>query len=123
MMIYRMIKQYSKFSSLIVWNLDRKSNNLNFWCFTPLSAIFQLYHGDRSNSSYKPITNTRGFAPGFVNYKKGCTRLAAQVIKFTSCLPMVGGSHRILRLIPLLKLVESSVKKPKIKVRSNDLTH
>ena len=42
-MIYRMIKQYSKFSSLIVWNLDRKSNNLNFWCFTPLSAIFQLY--------------------------------------------------------------------------------
>ena len=24
----------------------------------------------------KPITNTRGFAPGFVNYTKGCTRLA-----------------------------------------------
>jgi hypothetical protein len=30
-----------------------------------------------SNSSYKPITNTRGFAPSFVSYKKGCTRLAA----------------------------------------------
>ena len=30
-----------------------------------------------SNNSYKPITNTRGFAPGFVNYKKECTRLAA----------------------------------------------
>ena len=30
-----------------------------------------------SNSSFKPITNTRGFAPSFVNYKKGCTRLAA----------------------------------------------
>jgi hypothetical protein len=31
------------------------------------------------NNSYKPITNTawRGFAPGFVNYKKGCTQLAA----------------------------------------------
>ena len=29
------------------------------------------------NNSYKPITNRRGFAPGFVNYKKGCTRLAA----------------------------------------------
>ena len=28
------------------------------------------------NNSYKTITNTRGFAPGFVNYKKGCTRLA-----------------------------------------------
>jgi hypothetical protein len=30
------------------------------------------------NNSYKPITNIRhGFAPAFVNYKKGCTRLAA----------------------------------------------
>jgi hypothetical protein len=28
-----------------------------------------------------------------------------QVIKFTSCLPMVGGSLRILRLLPPLKLV------------------
>jgi len=28
-------------------------------------------------NSYKPITNTRGFALGFVNYKKGCTRLVA----------------------------------------------
>ena len=30
-----------------------------------------------SNNSYKPITNTAWFAPGFVNYKKRCTRLAA----------------------------------------------
>ena len=29
------------------------------------------------NHSYKPITNTAWFAPGFVNHKKGCTRLAA----------------------------------------------
>jgi hypothetical protein len=28
------------------------------------------------NNSCKPITNTRGYAHGFVNYKKGCTRLA-----------------------------------------------
>ena len=27
------------------------------------------------DNSYKPITNTPWFAPGFVNYKKGCTRL------------------------------------------------
>ena len=27
-----------------------------------------------SNKSYKPITNTAGFAPSFVNYKQGCTR-------------------------------------------------
>jgi hypothetical protein len=29
------------------------------------------------NNSYKPITNTLGFAPSFVNYQKRCTRLAA----------------------------------------------
>jgi hypothetical protein len=28
-----------------------------------------------------------------------------QVIKFNSCLPMVGGSHRVFRLLPPLKLV------------------
>ena len=34
--------------------------------------------GGLPNNSYKPITNTAcRFAPGFVNYKKGCTRLAA----------------------------------------------
>jgi hypothetical protein len=46
-----------------------------------------------THTSLSPIR--RGFAPGFVNYKKGCTRLAAavQVIKFTSCLPMVGGLY------------------------------
>ena len=42
------------------------------------------------------------FAPGFVNYKKGSLDSKQQVIKFTSCLPMVGGS---LRLTPPLKLV------------------
>ena len=41
-----------------------------------------------------------------VNYKKGCTRLAAASDKgHTSCLPMVGGSLRLLRLLPPLKLV------------------
>ena len=31
-----------------------------------------------------------GFAPSFVNYKKGALDSQPQVIKFTSCLPMVG---------------------------------
>ena len=35
-----------------------------------------------------------GFAPVFVNYKKGA--LDPHVIKFTSCLPMVGGSLLII---------------------------
>jgi len=41
----------------------------------------------------------------FVNYKKGALNSQPQVIKLTSCLPMVGGSLRVLRLLPLLKLV------------------
>jgi hypothetical protein len=33
--------------------------------------------------------------PGFVNYKKGALDSQLQVIKFTSCLPMVSGSLRV----------------------------
>jgi len=54
-------------------------------------------------TSLSPIR--RGFAPGFVNYKKGALDSQPQVIKFTSCLPVVGGSLRVLRLLPPLKLV------------------
>jgi hypothetical protein len=43
--------------------------------------------------------------PNFVNYKKGALDSQLQVIKLTSCLPMVGGSLRVLRLLPPLKLV------------------
>ena len=46
-----------------------------------------------------------GLAPGFVNYKKGALDSQPQVIKFTSRQPMVGGSLRVLRLIPSLKMV------------------
>jgi len=37
--------------------------------------------------------------------KKGVLDSQPQVIKFTSCLPMVGGSLRVLRLLSPLKLV------------------
>jgi hypothetical protein len=40
-----------------------------------------------------------------INYKKGALDSQPQVIKFTSCLPRVGGSLRVLRLLPPLKLV------------------
>ena len=56
-----------------------------------------------SNSSYKPTTNTRGFAPSCVNYKKGALDSQSQVIKLTSCLSSVGGSLRVLGLHPPLK--------------------
>jgi hypothetical protein len=45
--------------------------------------------------------------------KQEPTESIAKMVHFY--LPMVGGSLRILRLIPLLKLVESAVKTPKIK--------
>ena len=53
------------------------------------------------------------FAPGFVNYKKGALDSQPQVIKFTSCLPMVGGS---LRLPPPLKLVAMTIAEILLKV-------
>jgi len=56
-----------------------------------------------THASLSPIR--RGFAPGFVNYKKGALDLQSQVIKFTSCFSMVGGSLRVPRLPPSLKLV------------------
>jgi hypothetical protein len=37
--------------------------------------------------------------------KMGALESHSQVIKFTSCLPMVGGCLRVLRLLPPLKLV------------------
>jgi hypothetical protein len=37
--------------------------------------------------------------------KKGALDSQPQVKKFTSCLPMVGGSLRVLRLLPPLKLI------------------
>ena len=46
-----------------------------------------------TNTSLSPIR--RGFAPGFVNYKKGALDPQPQVIKLASCLPMVGGFLRV----------------------------
>ena len=56
-----------------------------------------------THTSLAPIR--RGFATGFVTYKKGALDSQPQVIKFTCRLPMVGGSLRVLRLLPPLKLV------------------
>ena len=67
--------------------------------------------GSMSQVVVLPNTHTilsliqRGFAPSFVNYKNGALDPQPQVIMFTSCLPMVGGSLWILRLFPPLKLV------------------
>ena len=55
------------------------------------------------NNSYKPITNTAWVRARLLQLtKKGAHDSQPQVIKFTSCLPMVGGSLRVLWLLPPL---------------------
>jgi hypothetical protein len=61
-----------------------------------------IYNGN-TRTNLSPIR--RGFAPGFVNHNKGCIRLAAASDKAYQLLPMVGGSLRVLRLLPTQKLV------------------
>ena len=56
-----------------------------------------------THTSLSPIR--RRFAPGVVNYKKGALDSQSHVIKFTSCLPMVGGFSPGTPLLPPLKLV------------------
>jgi hypothetical protein len=51
------------------------------------------------------FTATYGIIAGCVNYKTGELDSKSQVIKFTSYLPMIGGSLRVVRLLPPLKLV------------------
>jgi len=69
--------------------------------------VYQLPRGARvaqwvrsldltTHTSLSPIR--RGFASGFADYKKGALDPKPQVIQFTSCLPRVGGSLRVLRL-------------------------
>jgi hypothetical protein len=48
--------------------------------------------------------------------KKGALDSQPQVIKFTSCLPMVGGSLRVLRLPPPLKTGRHDIAEILLKV-------
>jgi hypothetical protein len=75
------------------------------YCF--LNSRFRANHY-MFKFPYKPITNTAWVRARLCKLQKGCTRLEAQVIKFTSCLPMVGGSLQVLRLLPPIKLVTAS---------------
>jgi hypothetical protein len=63
--IYTIIISYVDFPFISSLNLNL---NLNFWCFTPLSAIFQLYHGDQykwwKNPEYPERTTDHGQATG-----------------------------------------------------------
>ena len=67
-----------------------------------------------THTSLSPIRS--GFAPGFVDYKKGALDSQPQVTKLTSCLPMVGGSLRVLRLPPPLKTGHHDIAEILLKV-------
>jgi hypothetical protein len=71
------------------------------------SGIYKLFYNLKTHTSLSSIR--RGFAPGFVNYEKGALDSQPQVIKLTSCFPMVGCSLRVLWLLPLLKLVGNDI--------------
>jgi hypothetical protein len=72
--------------------------------FLPLCCLYFFFFW-LPNNSYTPITNTACIRARFCILQKGALDSQPQVIKFTSCLPMVGGSLRVLRLLPSLKLV------------------
>jgi hypothetical protein len=69
-------------------------NICNIWYFCVQNTI-KRWNVDQTKDhcvyrSLSPIQR------GFVNYKKGELDSQPQVIKFTSCLPKVGGSLRVL---------------------------
>jgi hypothetical protein len=65
----------------------------------------QLWNNAQIPNSYKPITNTAWVRAQLGKLQKGYTRLAAASDKVYQLLPRVGGSLRVLRLPPPLKLV------------------
>jgi hypothetical protein len=70
--------------------------------------------GSWIHTSLSPIRH--GFTPGFVNYKKGALDSQPQVIKFTSCFLMVGGSFW---LLPPLKTGRHDIVEILLKVALN----
>ena len=83
--------------------IDAHLKNVN--CVSNMKKI-HCRNNQRPNRN-TPHTNTwpLGLAPGFLHYKKGALDSKPLVIKITSCLPMVDGSLRVLRLLPPQKLV------------------
>ena len=61
----------------------------------------------------------RGFAPVFVNYKKGALDLQPQVIQFTSCLPRVGDHLWVILASSTTKTVRHDIVERLLKVALN----
>ena len=89
------------------WQLIFFFSDLNLCCFSVwLGARVAQWVRSldlTAHTSLSPIR--RGFAPSFVNYKKGCTRLAAASDKVYQLLAHGRWFSRVVRLLPPLKLV------------------
>ena len=78
------------------------------WTFTKvlywrlLHVLHVLYFAVLLDRCLMDINSTSQYFP--FRGKKGALDSQPQVIKFTSCLPMVGGSLRVLRLPPPLNI-------------------
>jgi hypothetical protein len=70
--------------------------------------VFTKYHWHDPNNSCKSITNTTWVCARLCKLQKRVHLTCSR--KFTSCLPMVGGSLRVLWLLPALKLVFGGVR-------------
>ena len=68
------------------------------------------------SNSYKPITNTVWVRARLCKLKKGALNSQPRVIKFTSCLLMVCGSLRALRLLPPQKAGRHDIAEILLKV-------
>ena len=100
--------------------MTRVAYNQQHYIYTSWFAILIISQGPCGsmsqvvglpNNLYKPIAITRLCKL----QKKDALYSQPQVIKFTSCLPMVGGSLWILRLLPPLKLVAMILLKVALK--------
>ena len=84
--------------------------------------LFGQVVSDTTYTSLSPIR--RGFAPSFINYKKVHSTRNHKWYKFTSCLSRIGGSLRVLRLPPPLKLVAIIFLKMRLKrLKSNQILY
>jgi hypothetical protein len=79
--------------------LETVVNHFLAFIYTARARVAQWVRLDYLTTHTNLLPIRRGFAPDFVNYKKGALDSQPQVIMLTSCLPMVGGSFRVLRLL------------------------
>ena len=114
----------SKYATRGTRGLKQKTLQLHIYYFNihqgPDGSMSQVV--GLSNNSYKPITNTSWVRACLCKLqKKGALDSHPQVIKFTSCLPMVGSSLRVLRLLPPLKLVAMILLKVALNTKNQSI--